>query len=319
MSQRVPPRVLILGTGAMASVVGAKLARAGEAQVVLAGTWTEALDAVEARGLTVEEGAEVWTSFPAACPIAEAPASDIVLVLVKSTRTGDAEITHAIRRSIAAGATVVTLQNGLGNREILEQAAGPEAVAVGIATLGATLLEPARVRAFPGRIFLGLERRAHADAGVRLLGELLSRVGLRAEVSVDLRPLVWSKLAINCAINPLAALTGLPNGALLRSERLRALMACAAGEVAAVAQANGIRLTEDPRTLVEAVAEATAENRASMLQDLDRGVPTEIDFLNGAVSREARRLKVKATVNEWLWRSVRAREATRLSSASLSA
>jgi 2-dehydropantoate 2-reductase len=319
MSAEAPPRLLILGTGAMALLVGARLARSGETQVTLAGTWTAGLEAIQARGITVENGALTWTSFPVARPLAEAAASDIVLVLVKSTRTGDAEIARAIRRSIEPGATVVTLQNGLGNRENLEQAVGPDRVAVGVATLGATLLGPAHVRAFPGRVFLGLQGRAAADAGVTLLAGLLSRAGLPTETSFDLRPLVWAKLAVNCAINPLAALTGLTNGALLQSARLRALMARAAAEVATIAQANGIRLSEDPRAQVEAVAEATAANRASMLQDLDRGVPTEIEFLNGAVVREAHRLRIKAPVNEWLWRSVRAREATRQSGASLSA
>ena len=95
-------------------------------------------------------------------------------------------------------------------------------------------------------------------------------------------------------------------------------MGAAAAEVAAVAQAKGIRLAEDPRGQAETVALATADNRASMLQDMERGVPTEVDFLNGAVVREARRLGVRVPVNEWLWRSVHAREATQ-SGASLSA
>jgi 2-dehydropantoate 2-reductase len=154
---------------------------------------------------------------------------------------------------------------------------------------------------------------------VTLLAELLSRAGVPAETTRDVAPLIWAKLATNCSINPLAALTGLTNGGLLRSPRLRMLMAKAADEVKAVAQANGIRLADDLRDQVLAVAEATADNRASMLQDLDRGVPTEIEFLNGAVVREARRLKVNTPVNDWLWRSVRAREATRLSGTSLSA
>jgi 2-dehydropantoate 2-reductase len=319
MSHPSPPRVLILGTGAMASLLGARLARAGEAQVTLAGTWTEGLSAIASRGITVEDEGETWAGFPAACALAEAPASDIVLVLVKATRTGEPGIARAVRESVEDGGTVVTLQNGIGNREVLEAAAGRGRVAVGVATLGATLLGPAHVRAFPGRVVLGLERRPAADAAVRLLAELLSHAGLPAAGSFDVSPLVWGKLAVNCAINPLAALTGLTNGALLRSHRLRTLMARAAAEVAAVAEAKGIGLAEDPRRQVEAVAEATAENRASMLQDLDRGVPTEIDFLSGAVVREAHRLKVGAPVNEWLFRSVRAREATRLTSTSLSA
>jgi 2-dehydropantoate 2-reductase len=320
MSLGTPPRVLILGTGAMASLVGARLAEAAAAKVTLAGTWAEAIATVQSRGVTVEDGSTTRVSFPAACRLEEAPASDIVLVLVKSTRTADPEIARAVDRSVEAGAkAVVSLQNGLGNREILEQATGSDRVALGVATFGATLLGPAHVRAFPGEVFLGLQAKAEADAAVRLLTDALSHAGIPAEASFDMDPLIWGKLAVNCAINPLAALTGLTNGALLRSERLRALMGRAAAEVGAVALARGIRLTDEPGARAQAVAEATAENRASMLQDLDRGVPTEIEFLNGAVVREARLSKVEAPVNEWLWRSVRAREATRPGGASLSA
>jgi len=319
MSELTPPRVLILGTGAMASVVGARLARAGDAQVTLAGTWPEALHAIQTRGVAVEEGEGRWVGAPGACAISDAPASDIVIVLVKSTHTADPAITRAARRSAESGGVVVTLQNGLGNREALEHAAGPDRVAVGVASLGATLLGPAHVRAFPGSVLLGLQPRTEADVAVRLLADLLTRAELPAEASFDVDPMVWGKLAVNCAINPLAALTGLSNGALFRNARLRTLMGRAAAEVADVARALGIRLAHDATERVETVALATAENRASMLQDLDRGVPTEIEFLNGAVVREARRLKIKAPVNEWLWRSVRAREATCLSGTSLSA
>ncbi len=319
MSPAAPPRVLILGTGAMASLVGARLARAGQAHVTLAGTWTEAIEAIHARGVTVEEDGATWVARPAACRIAEALASDLVLVLVKSTATGEPTLADAVRRSAELGAIVVTLQNGLGNREVLEQAAGSDRVAVGVATFGATLLGPGHVRAFPGGVVLGLQAKDAVDHSVRLLAELLSAARVPTETSFDVEPLVWGKLAVNCAINPLAALTGLTNGALLRSDRLRTLMGQAAAEVAAVALARGIRLTEDPRARAEAVALATGENRASMLQDVDRGVPTEVEFLNGAVVREARRLKVSVPVNEWLWRSVRAREATRQTGASLSA
>jgi 2-dehydropantoate 2-reductase len=319
MNEPTPARVLILGTGAMACVVGARLARAREAQVTLAGTWAEAIHAMKTRGVAVEEGDERWVGSPDACALGDAPAREFVIVLVKSTHTGDPAITRAVRRSAEAGGVVVTLQNGLGNREVLEQAAGPERVAVGVASFGATLLGPGHVRAFPGSVLLGLQQRPRADAAMRRLAELLTRAGLPAEAFVDVEPMVWGKLAVNCAINPLAALTGLTNGALLRNARLRTLMGRAADEVAAVAKAQGIRLSCDPREQAEAVALATDGNRASMLQDLDRGVPTEIEFLNGAVVQEARRLKIKTPVNEWLWRSVSAREATCLAGASLSA
>lgn len=303
-----PPRVLILGTGAMATTFGAHLARAEEAAATLAGTWIAALEAIRRQGARVEDASGVWTSRPGASLIAAAPEADVVLVLVKSTHTDTTDIARAVRRAADAGALVVTLQNGLGNREALQNAAGVDHVAVGVATLGATLLGPAHVRVFPGDVVLAQEGRP-TDARLQHLAGLLSRAGIPAALSPDVEPLVWGKLAVNCAINPLAALTGLTNGALLEHPRLRTLMSRAAREVSDVATAKGIPLSQDPAERAEAVAQATGQNRASMLQDLERGVPTEIAFLNGAVVAEAARHRVPTPVNEWLWRSVRAREA----------
>ena len=305
----VLPRVLILGTGAMASSLGAHLARGGETEVTLAGRWTAALEAIPRHGIQVEDSSGVWTSRPEAIPLGSAPSADIVLVLVKSTQTDAPGVAAAVRRAAAAGAVLVTLQNGLGNREVLERAAGVDRVAVGVATLGATLLGPASVRTFPGEVVLAREGRPATDAKLEQLTGLLSRVGIPAATSPDVGPLMWGKLAVNCAINPLAALTGLTNGALLEHPGLRTLMSRAAREVADVARAKGIHLPGDPAERAEAVAKATGANRASMLQDLERGVPTEIAFLNGAVVAEAARRRVPTPINEWLWRSVRAREA----------
>jgi 2-dehydropantoate 2-reductase len=246
---------------------------------------------------------------PAATPIALAPEADVVLVLVKSTHTDSPAVARAVSRAAEAGALVVTLQNGLGNREALERAAGSGDVAVGVATVGATLLGPAHVRTFPGEVVLALDANPAVEEKLARLAGLLYRAGIPAGTSSDVGPLVWGKLAVNCAINPLAALTGLTNGALLEHPRLRALLHRAAREVADVARANGIDVAGDPAARAEDVAQATAQNRASMLQDLDRGVPTEVAFLNGAVVAEAARRRVPTPVNEWLWRSVRAREA----------
>jgi 2-dehydropantoate 2-reductase len=217
-------------------------------------------------------------------------------------------VRRAVAQAAEGGALVVTLQNGLGNREAFDAAAGAGRVAVGVATLGATLLAPGRVRAFPGEIVLGLEGCPEVDHRLQDLARLLSRAGLPTRTAADVRALVWGKLAVNCAINPLAALTGLTNGALLEHPRLRALLGRAAREVAEVAGALGIPFEDDAGARAEAVAAATAGNRASMLQDLERGAPTEIDALCGAVVGQAARHGVRAPVNEWLWRSVRARE-----------
>ncbi|HSD28516.1 MAG TPA: ketopantoate reductase family protein [Vicinamibacteria bacterium] len=303
-----PPRVLILGTGAMATTLGAYLARGEDAEVTLAGTWVDGIEAIRRHGVRVEDASGAWTSGPAAVPIAEAPEADVVLVLVKSTQTETPPVERAVKHGAESGALVVTLQNGLGNREALARGADVAHVAVGVATLGATLVAPGRVRAFPGDVVFAREGRPEADEALMRLAGLLSRAGIPGSTSADVGPLLWTKLAVNCAINPLAALTGLTNGALLDNPRLRTLMAEAAREVGEVAAAQGMELPEDPARRAEAVAEATAGNRASMLQDIERGVRTEIEFLNGAVVAEAVRRGVRTPVNDWLCRSVRARE-----------
>jgi 2-dehydropantoate 2-reductase len=120
---------------------------------------------------------------------------------------------------------------------------------------------------------------------------------------------VWLKLAANCAINPLSALLRVPNGRLIEDAAARATLAAVAREVGAVAAALGIRLADDPAAAAEEVARLTAHNRSSMLQDVERGVATEIDVLNGAVVREAERLGVAVPENRRLLAAVHALEA----------
>jgi 2-dehydropantoate 2-reductase len=298
----VPPRVLVLGTGAMASLLAARLSRGGAAGVTVAGTWAEGLESIGRHGIAVEDETGQWSARVATAALSDPVTAHFVLVLVKSTRT--AAVAAIAAGALEAGGRIVTLQNGLGNREVLARAAGQDRVAVGVATLGATLLGPGRVRAFPGRIAVG----AASPRPLAGLIEAFEAAGVPTETTPDIDRLVWQKLAVNCAINPTGALLGLPNGALLESAETRARMAAAAREVGAVAAARGIDLRSDPSELAREVAAATAGNRSSMLQDLDRGAETEIDALCGAVVTEGRRLGVGTPVNELLWRAVRERE-----------
>jgi 2-dehydropantoate 2-reductase len=304
------PHVVVVGTGALASLFAARLARAGEAFVTLAGRWRAALVAVAARGITVEEDAKTWTASVTTALLDETlgPA-DVVLVLVKSRQT--ASVATPAVEALAPRGLAVTLQNGLGNRETLEAALASSglddsAVVVGVATLGATLLEPGQVRAFPGLVTLGTS--AATSERVERLAALLRAASFPTDVTPEIDRLVWRKLAVNCAINPLTALMGVPNGALLDSPLARDSLAAAAREVGAVAAGRGIDLGVDPAVLAMHVARQTAANRSSMLQDFDRGSATEIDALCGAVAREGRRLAIPTPVNASLWEQIKRRE-----------
>jgi 2-dehydropantoate 2-reductase len=267
---------------------------AAVAEVTLLGSWAEGVAAIQERGISVEEAAGAATVRVHADRLSADSArgdSDLVLVLVKAWQTE-----HVAGYLPASHAIILTLQNGLGNLELL----GPHAH-LGVTTQGATLLGPGRVR--PGGA--GLTHVA-APAWV---AELLQSAGFETHgVGADqVDGLLWGKLVVNCGINALTALLRVPNGELLARPEAAGVMERAALECAAVAQAKGIALPfADPVARVREVAGRTAINKSSMFQDILRGAPTEIDAINGAVAREGARRGVPVPVNETLWRLVKA-------------
>jgi 2-dehydropantoate 2-reductase len=174
---------------------------------------------------------------------------------------------------------------------------------LGVITYGATLLGPGRVRpGGTGTISVG-ENRALAP-----LTELLREAGFKVEIVPDVDDLLWSKLVINAAINPLTALLRVPNGELLTIPEARTLLRLAASEAMAVASACGRRLIySDPVAATEAVARQTAINISSMLQDVNRGALTEIDAISGALVAAGEAHGVSVPVNRTLWLLVKAR------------
>ncbi len=174
------------------------------------------------------------------------------------------------------GAAPFTFQNGLAARDDLAAALGRD-VGLGVVSVGALLEDPGVVRAAgPGRVVLAAEGALSAAAAK--LARVLTETGHAARVEADVRVALWRKLVVNAAINALTALNGVRNGELLaRARAARATMEAAAREAGAVASALGLDLAGDPVGLAVSVIEATAGNRSSMLQDVERGGPTEVE------------------------------------------
>jgi 2-dehydropantoate 2-reductase len=283
----------------MASFLGARLARSGAA-VTLAGSWSEGLLVLDQKGVRVEGTEGTFQASLAAVPLSgPLGEADEVLVITKSYRTR--EVAPRVALGLSPTGTVTTFQNGLGNVEILSALSGGAPIRQGVTTYGATLVGPGHVRVMEGALLL--------EEGA--LARSLREADLRVEITPKIEREVWRKLAVNCAVNPLSALAGLPNGALLEDPRLRLRLAAVAREVAAVAAARGTPLETDPVVLVEEVAEKTARNRSSMLQDLDRGFQTENEALSGALVREGERVGVPTPESAALYTAVREREASR--------
>ena len=293
-------RLLIVGTGAMASLFAARLSQ--HAEVTMLGTWKEGLAALEARGLLLAEADGTEETYPvhATADPKDCAGSLYALVFVKSWQTPRAA--RQLTECLDSEGVALTLQNGLGNLETLLEALGEKRAALGVTTTGATMVGPGHVHVGgAGTTYVALHSRLEP------LIDLLRKAGFMVEVAEDLEALVWGKLAINAAINPLTALLGIPNGELLARPHALALMDEAAQETADVAYARGVKFPfEDPGAVAADVAGRTASNLSSMLQDIKRGAPTEIDAICGAIALEGESLGVATSVNRTLWHLVRA-------------
>lgn len=294
------PQILIVGSGALATLFAARLSLAG-VNVALIGGWEAALDAIAQFGARLRTpsgthaGAVRVYRYPRECR-----GIPLALVLVKAWQT--ARAASVLTECLPSNGLALTLQNGMGNREILTASLGVARVAVGATTYGASLFAPGEV--IPGgEGTVSLSEHPQIGAAAALLGA----GGFRVQVNPQIESVLWGKLIINAAINPITALLNQPNGALLHNLAGQRLMEQAATEATQVAVAEGVRLPyPNPIAAVEDVVRRTAENISSMLQDIRRGAPTEIEAINGYITRRAAAHTIPCPVNSSLYQLVRA-------------
>ena len=291
--------VLVAGTGALACLFSARLASVGN-DVTMLGSWAEGLAALRQHGVHLLDLDGSSKCYPVHVVEGAKSRGDFTqaLVLVKSWQTE--RVARQVERCLAESGLALTLQNGLGNYEILSETLKAGRVALGVTTVGARMLEPGNVQfTGKGKVSLG----PHPNIGG--LAELLCEAGFSVEMVSDPMSLLWGKLVINAAINPLTALLRVKNGELLERPGAHALLADAAREAATVAASQGVTLPyPDPVAAVEEVARNTASNLSSMLQDVQRGAMTEIEAINGAIVRIGERSGVPTRVNRMLWQLV---------------
>ncbi|HEY2982127.1 MAG TPA: 2-dehydropantoate 2-reductase [Anaerolineales bacterium] len=284
--------LLIVGTGALATLFAARLSGAGH-RVTMLGKWPAGLEALRARGAHLLEADGSERAFPVrvAADARECRGAQHALVLVKAWQTPRAA--RQLADCLAPDGLAITLQNGLGNREALARDLGPGRVALGVTTAGATLVEPGLARA-GGAGLTSIER----NPALGPVPEALRSADFKLELVDDAQSLVWGKLIVNAAINPLTALLRVPNGVLLERPAARALMAALATEAAQVAAAEKVHLPfSDPVAAAEEVARLTAANHSSMLQDVQRGAQTEIDAICGAIVERGELHGISTPVN----------------------
>ena len=297
-------QVVVFGAGSLGSLIGGLLA--DEHDVTLVGRRPH-VDAVREDGLEVVGEIQRLVRPRAVTERPDVTAADLAVVTVKAYDT-------AAAASALAGCDLdaaLSLQNGMGNEETLARAlSGP--VLAGTTDFGARLREPGVVECTGvGEVAIGPRPGAEGTRDTELArraGTAFADAAIETRVEADMRPHLWEKLAVNAGINPVTALARVENGAL-RSGPAGDVAERAAVEVAAVARENDVDLDDDvARRALRRVADATARNRSSMLQDVEAGRRTEIDAIAGYAVERA---EGAAPTNETLTGLVRGWEAAR--------
>jgi 2-dehydropantoate 2-reductase len=297
---------LIIGAGSVGSLFGALLAEAGH-QVLLLDNHAQRAQAVNSRGLLVEGVGGARTIPMAALPLGDKTdfKPELALVTVKAYSTQQAA--RDLEPYLDADTPVLSIQNGVGNVEILQAAIGGDRVLAGTTSNGANTVAPGHIRhAGQGDTFIGEVCTTEVTPRALGIARAFTDAGLAAAAVGDVTGLLWGKLLINVGINPLTGLLQVRNGRLVELPDADALLEDAVLEALRVAQQKGIAIPfPDPVAKVREVARLTAQNISSMRSDVMNHKPTEIDYICGAVVRAGRETGVPTPINETLLRLVK--------------
>lgn len=292
-----------MGAGAVGCYFGGMLARAGHHVTLIARP--AHVEAVRARGLRMETRTfDAHVPVQASSDAAAVAGCDVVLFCVKSmdTEAAGAQILPHLRPDTL----VLCLQNGVDNADRLRSVLPAHAVAAAVVYVATEMAGPGHVK-HHGRGELVIEP---APGSERAAAALVA-AGVPTEVSADARGALWLKLVMNCAYNAISAIAQRPYGENVRGEGIPAVMRDVVDECLAVAAAEGVRVQGDVHAVVARLVEAMPTQYSSTAQDLARGKPTEIDYLNGLIVRRGEALGIATPANRVLWALVKLLETKR--------
>lgn len=294
-------KICFIGAGALGSALGGTLAFHG-LDVTLIDHNQAHVDKITSNGLNLKEGDEIRNvKIKAATSTQGLPVMDLIIVLVKSFGTKKA-IQDALPM-IGAHTLVMSLQNGLGNEEAIMEVVGSERVIGGKTYAGGVFQEPGEVIAGTiNKLTVIGEMDGRVTERIKNLAEILTAHGLMTQISDNIVGMIWDKLLINAATGAVSALTRLPYGGLYNVREVKDVALEAVAEGIAVAKAKGIKLSvEDPAAIwYKAAAGLPYRFKASMLQSIEAGKATEVDFINGQILYHGERLGIQTPVNKTL-------------------
>lgn len=281
-------QVAVIGAGAVGCYYGGLLLRAGH-DVTFIGRANH-VDAINAHGLLLDtQGFKGYLPAKAATNADSIGSPDLVLVCVKSAQTEEAGQSLAGR--LRPGTLILSLQNGVDNPQRLRAVTGLPVIPA-VVYVGSEMAAPGHVRYHGGgALVIG------ASVGSEALAQTLAAAGILTTVMDDIEKVQWTKLAVNCAYNALSAVADISYGPMMNVEGARRVIESAVQECVAVARACGITMPDDLTEQIMKIPTAMPDQKSSTAQDIARGKPSEIDFLNGYVVRKGAELGVDTPTN----------------------
>ena len=295
-------RIVVIGAGALGGLVGAYLHLAGEG-VTMVEIDKARVKLLNDTGLFISEDQKKELCAPiSVVPSCEdLEEADLVFISVKSYQTEEA--TQSTAPLLGPETLVLSMQNGIGNTDTMADIIGPERVLCGITYHSIQHTGPNQLRFRPGIKPIQIAPYdGNITPRVEAVGEVFRGAGLETDIVENIDNVIWQKLLHNAVVNPVSAITGLNCRELLDDEYLQQFMRDLCTEIIEVMKARGLTIIdeEDPYRPVINSQKALWENRPTMWQDLDRGIRTEVDAINGAVVVEAERLGLTAPINKAL-------------------
>ncbi len=314
-------KVLVFGAGAVGLTLGGFLSK--DHEVTLLGRPNN-IQAIRQKGLLISGiwGRHLFRKFNLATRPNQLNGKqfDLVLLTVKAYDTINAArlLKAKTGRRRGSAPLILSLQNGLGNVETLHRFFPPSQILAGRVIFGAKIPKPGQVKitVMADPLSIGETSVKKMTARVKAIVRKFQESKIPAVATDDVAAQLWAKVIYNCALNPLASLKNCPYGELMEKKNTRNIMDCVIREIYAVAKKHRVKLVPSTwrkyqKLFYSHLVPATYHHHPSMLQDLERHKPTEIDALNGAVMRLGKKAGVPTPINEFLTALIKEREKER--------
>jgi len=294
-------KIVVVGGGAMGSIFSSGLAEIGEEVTVLDVAVTLVQQLSES-GLTIsKDGADTTVRLAVTTDAACLETAELVVIFVKAQHTS--AVARTLEEHLNDGATVLSLQNGWGNADVLVGTVPSDRLVMGVTYHSGTVVSPGRV-AHTGRgpTFVGPYDQDAELVRSEVVSGVLNRAGFETTATRQVRTEIWNKLVLNAATLPVAAATGLRAGEMLEVPEVAALVDAVAKQAVAVAREFGVPVDEAERLAkIKAVLAGAGQGKPSMLQDVEGRRKTEVEVINGAITRAATDCGVDVPLNQALY------------------